>query len=60
MSKRLTKMQKNVFTYALSVNETNKVHVLSEQQKNELIKVCKEQGIENTENRICVEEENKN
>ena len=59
MSKRLTKMQKYVFTYALSVNETTRVYVLSEQQKNELIKVCKEQGIENVEDRIFVEGEKK-
>ena len=55
--KKLTKMEKIIFPLVLSVNDTNKVFVLNEWQREELIKFCKEKGMENVEDRIFVQGE---
>ena len=57
--KKLTKMEKIIFPLVLSVNDTNKVFVLNEWQREELIKFCKEKGMENVEDRIFVQGEKK-
>ena len=57
--KKLTKMEKIIFPLVLSVNDTNKVFVLNEWQREELIKFCKEKGMKNVEDRIFVQGEKK-
>ena len=57
MREKLTNKDKFILGTGLFLNKDAKVYVLTEFQRKELIKYCKENEIENVEDRIFIRED---